>query len=60
MAVGLGGIAVIRTDANYIGFTMATAIVMMSLGLVLFMAGMYGKVGTAEEARRAHEARLVL
>ncbi|MGW0431540.1 DUF4383 domain-containing protein [Micromonospora sp. NPDC003197] len=60
MALGLAGLAVMRTDANYLGFSMATVIVSMILGLVLLMAGMYGKVGTDEENRAWQEARLLL
>lgn len=59
-ALSLAGLAVMRTDANYLNFTMSTVIVTMVLGLVLLMAGMYGKVGTEEQARASREARLFL
>ncbi|MDW5326447.1 DUF4383 domain-containing protein [Plantactinospora sp. KLBMP9567] len=60
MALGLAELAVLRTDANYLNFTVATTIVIMILGLVLLMCGMYGKVGSEEEAKAWQDARLVL
>ncbi len=60
MALGLAGIAVLRTDANYFDFSLATTIVLMIFGIVLLMAGMYGKVGSEEEAKAWQDARLVL
>ncbi|MEV4758098.1 DUF4383 domain-containing protein [Micromonospora sp. NPDC049559] len=59
-AIGLGSLALLRTDANYLDYSLATCVVMMLLGLVLLMAGMYGKVGTDEEAKAWRDARLVL
>ena len=53
MAVGTAMLAVLRTDANVLNFTMATVIVSLLLGLLLFTAGMYGKVGTARAGRRS-------
>jgi len=49
-----------RTDANYLNFTMPTVIVTMVLALVLLLAAMYGKLGTDEQARASREARLFL
>ena len=50
-----------RTDANFLNFCIATVHRgRCVLGLVLLMAGMYGKVGTEDEARRSQQARLVL
>jgi hypothetical protein len=59
-ALSLAGLAVMRTDANYLNFTMPTVIVTMALALVLLTAGMYGKLGTEEQARVSREARLFL
>jgi len=59
MALGLAGLAVLRTDANYLNFSVATTIVLMLLGQVLLLAGMYGKVGSEEEAKAFESARLV-
>lgn len=60
LALGLAELAVLRTDVNYLNFTVATCVVVMLAGLVLLMAGMYGKVGSEEEAQAAREARLLL
>jgi hypothetical protein len=60
MALGLAELAVLRTDANYLNFTIATCVVTMVVGLVLLMAGMYGRVGSDDEARASREARLFL
>ncbi|MDQ7910963.1 DUF4383 domain-containing protein [Phytohabitans sp. ZYX-F-186] len=59
-ALSLAELAVLRTDANYLNATMPTVIVTMVLGLVLLLAGMYGKVGTEEQAQASREARLFL
>ena len=51
MVVGGAMMALMRTDANVLGFTMATCIVSFVIGLVLFSAGMYIGVGSAEASR---------
>ncbi|WP_326562491.1 DUF4383 domain-containing protein [Micromonospora sp. NBC_01796] len=60
MAVSLAGLAVIRTDANYLNFSIAGVVVTMLVGLVLLMAGMYGRVGSEDEAQAWRDGRLVL
>ncbi|MGN9774404.1 DUF4383 domain-containing protein [Micromonospora sp. H33] len=60
MALSLAGLAFIRTEANIFNFSVATVIVLMVVGLVLLMVGMYGKVGTDEEKEAWQKARLVL
>ncbi|MFU8870762.1 DUF4383 domain-containing protein [Micromonospora sp. SL4-19] len=60
MVLGLAGLAFLRTDANIFNFSMMTVIVVLVLGLVLLMTGMYGKVGTTEEQESWQKARLVL
>ena len=51
----------IQTDANIFDFSHRhRASSSMVVGLVLLMAGMYGKVGTEEEAEACQKARLVL
>ncbi|WBB65094.1 DUF4383 domain-containing protein [Micromonospora sp. WMMD812] len=60
MAISLGGLAFIRTDANLFNFSIGTVIVLMVAGLVLLMVGMYGKVGSDEEKQAFEKARLVL
>ncbi|WFE50379.1 MULTISPECIES: DUF4383 domain-containing protein [unclassified Micromonospora] len=60
MVIGLGALAFIRTDANIFNFSITTVIVVLTASLVLLMVGMYGKVGTDEEAEAFQKARLVL
>lgn len=47
----------LRTDLNFLGFGVSTCVVSAILGLIMFTAGLYGRVGSvemeaAEEARR--------
>ncbi|MGW4497619.1 DUF4383 domain-containing protein [Micromonospora sp. NPDC004336] len=60
MAISLAGLAFIQTEANIFNFSIITVIVLMVVGLVLLMVGMYGKVGTDEEKEAWQKARLVL
>ncbi|MEH0929556.1 DUF4383 domain-containing protein [Micromonospora sp. CPCC 205558] len=60
MVISLAGLAFIRTDANIFNFSISTVIVVMTAALVLLMVGMYGKVGTEDEAEAFQKARLVL
>lgn len=60
MVLGLAELAVLRTDANYLNFSVTTCVVVMLAGLVLLMAAMYGKVGSEDEAQASREARLLL
>ncbi|MEU8087298.1 DUF4383 domain-containing protein [Micromonospora sp. NPDC049101] len=60
MVISLASLAFIRTDANVLNFSIVTVIVAMTVALVLLMVGMYGKVGSEEEAEAFHKARLVL
>ncbi|MCG5465231.1 DUF4383 domain-containing protein [Micromonospora sp. NPDC053740] len=60
MVVSLAGLAFIRTDANFFNFSITTVVVVMAAALVLLMVGMYGKVGTEDEAEAFQKARLVL
>ena len=56
LVVGTYSLATARTNANVLDFTIATVVVTYLLGLVLIMAGLYGKVGTEEESRAEQEA----
>ncbi|TCB99740.1 DUF4383 domain-containing protein [Micromonospora zingiberis] len=60
MVVSLAGLAFLRTEANIFNLSVATVVVLMTLSLVLLMAGMYGKVGTDDEHEAWQKARLVL
>lgn len=47
----------LRTELNFLGFGVSTCVVSAILGLIMFTAGLYGRVGSvemesAEEARR--------
>jgi hypothetical protein len=52
---GMAMMTVLQTDANLLNFTIATCVVSFIIGVVLGTAGLYGKVGSAEE-RSAEEA----
>lgn len=58
MALGLIGLALSRTDANYLNFTVITTIVLMLAGQALLLAGMYGRVGSEDETKAWHDGRL--
>lgn len=45
LAVGMAALAVMRSDLNYLAFSMSDVIVSFLIGMVLFAAGMYGKSG---------------
>lgn len=60
LILSLAELAVLRTDVNILGFSVATVIVSMIIGLVLMMVGMYTKVGTEEEYRAWQQSRLQL
>jgi hypothetical protein len=49
-------LAVNRTDANFLNFSIATVIVTYIVALVLIMAGLYSKVGTDEAAQAEQRA----
>jgi hypothetical protein len=55
LVVGSYGLAVARTDANFLNFTIATVVVTYLVGLLLILTALYSKVGSAE-ASRAEEA----
>jgi hypothetical protein len=50
MVVGMLMLALLRTDANFLGFSMTNVVVSFIIGTVLFAAGLYGKAGSAEQA----------
>jgi len=55
LAVGMIALGLLRTDLNYLAFSMSNVVVSFIIGMVLFAAAMYGKSGSAEEAE-AEEA----
>lgn len=48
LVTGMAMLIVLRTDANFLGFSMSNCIVSFILGLVTGIAGLYGKVGSSE------------
>jgi hypothetical protein len=50
LGVSSAMLALIRTDANVLNFSLTTVIVSYLVGLVLILAGLYGKVVTPAEA----------
>ena len=57
LVVGSYELAVLRTDANFLGFSVATVIVTYLLGLVLIMAGQYSKVAPQSQAGAPRQER---
>jgi hypothetical protein len=57
LVAGMSMMILMQTDLNLLGFTMATCIVSFVIGLVLFTAALYGKVGTADDVRREEAFR---
>jgi hypothetical protein len=48
-------LGLLRTDLNYLAFSVSNVVVSFVIGMVLFAAAMYGKSGSAEAAK-AEEA----
>ncbi|MEV6597420.1 DUF4383 domain-containing protein [Actinoplanes sp. NPDC051346] len=60
LVVGSYELAVIRTDANFLDFTVSTVVVTYLAGLMLIMASLYSKVAPAAqtgEPRQVRQAR---
>jgi hypothetical protein len=50
LLAGIAMLALLRTEANILGFSMANCVVSFILGLVTGTAGLYDKVGSTESA----------
>ncbi|HEY7271094.1 MAG TPA: DUF4383 domain-containing protein [Actinoplanes sp.] len=50
VAIGTLSLAVSRTDANFLDFTVSTVVVTYICALILILSSLYGKVGTDEDA----------
>jgi hypothetical protein len=57
MLMGMLMMALMVTDANFLGFSMVNCIVSFIIGTVLFTAGLYGKTGPAHLAYAEEAAR---
>jgi hypothetical protein len=59
MAAGLLMLTLLQTDANFLNFRLSTCVVSFLIGIVMFSAGLYGRVGppaveAGEENFRRH------
>lgn len=50
LLAGLAMLALLHSDVNIFGFTMVTVIASFVFGLIMFAAGLYGRVGPRTEA----------
>jgi hypothetical protein len=50
-------LVLLRTDLNYLGFTMTTCVVSFVIGMVLAVAGLYGQVGSVDQFDREEKLR---
>jgi len=57
MLAGLGMLIFLNSSLNFLGFTPATCIVSLIIGLVLLVCGLYGKVGLDEDVHREEQFR---
>jgi hypothetical protein len=57
MAAGLAMLVLLRTDLNFLGFTMTNCIVSFVFGTVVLAAGLYGRVGSVAEVAAEDEFR---
>jgi hypothetical protein len=55
--VGLVMLTVLRTEANVLHFSVGTCVSAFLVGIVLSLAGLYGRVGSAVEQRREEAFR---
>jgi hypothetical protein len=53
LVAGMLMMGLLQTSANFLNFQMATCVVSFVIGTVLFIAGLYGRVG--DQATEAHE-----
>lgn len=57
LVAGMVMMIFMQTDLNVLGFTIATCIASFIIGLVLLLAGLYGQVGPAHQARGEEDYR---
>ena len=57
LLAGMAALVFLRTDLNVLGFTMTTCIVSFIIGAILSVAGLYGRVGSAEDVQREERFR---
>jgi hypothetical protein len=54
---GLLMLILLRTDFNFLGFTVTTCVVSFLIGLALLISGLYGKTGTIHDVRGEEDYR---
>ncbi|MEV8507472.1 DUF4383 domain-containing protein [Actinoplanes sp. NPDC051475] len=57
LVVGSYELAALRTDANFLDFSIATVVVTYLVGLVLIMAGQYSKIAPSSQAGAPRQVR---
>jgi hypothetical protein len=57
LGAGLLMLSLLRTPANFLGFTPATCVVSFLIGMALLLSGLYGKVGTLLDVRLEEDFR---
>ena len=57
LVAGLAMLLLVRTELNFLGFTPETCIVSFIIGIVLLIAGLYGKTSTMLDVRREEDYR---
>jgi Domain of unknown function (DUF4383) len=57
LVIGSYGLATSRTDADFLGFSIATVVVTFVVGLVLIMTGLYSKVAPTTRAGAPRQVR---
>jgi Domain of unknown function (DUF4383) len=57
LVIGTFSLAVIRTNANFLDFSVSTVVVSYLAGLALILAGLYAKTAPAEEAGAPRQVR---
>jgi hypothetical protein len=57
MVAGFVMLCLLQTTFNFLGFEVSTVIVSLLFGLLMFTAGLYGRVGPAHQRRREEHFR---
>jgi hypothetical protein len=57
LLAGVGMLAVLRTSANFLNFTVTTCLASYAIGLALLISGLYGRVGQCHEAEQEEAFR---
>ncbi len=57
LLAGLVMLTLLRTEFDFLGFTVTTCIVSFVIGVILALAGLYGRVGSANDVAREESFR---